>query len=136
MKTYHLDTNVVVRFLTPDDPKQWPAAEALMWAARDGKVTLLLDPVVISELTYALDLYFGRGREEIAVSLAALVRSPGIKTADRGILLDALKRYGARPVEFAHALLAARACADNAAVASFDRDCDRFEDVERYEPGR
>jgi predicted nucleic acid-binding protein len=136
MKTYHLDTNVVVRFLTHDDPEQWPAAEALMLSARDGRVTLLLDPVVISELTYALDLYFGRGREEIAAALAALVRSPGIKTSDPGILLDALKRYGARPVDFADALLAARARADGVSVASFDRDFDRFGDVERYEPGR
>ena len=136
MKSYHLDTNVVVRFLTHDDPQQWPAAESLFLAARDGKVALLLDPVVVSELTYALDLYFGRTRVEIAAALAALVRSPGIRTMDPEVLLDALNRYGSRAVDFADALLAARARADGIPVASFDRDFDRFADVERYEPTR
>lgn len=101
MKTYHLDTNVVVRFLTHDDPKQWPAAEALMLAARDGKVTLLLDPVVVSELTYAnLFLTGEAGRR----SRRPWPRWCGVRVsrrADPGILLDALKRYGARSCSFA-----------------------------------
>jgi predicted nucleic-acid-binding protein len=134
MKAFHLDTNVLLRFLTHDDPAQWPAAEALVLRAQRGAVELWLDPVVVNELTCALDLHYQRGRGEIAETLLALVRSPGLRTAEPAVLVDALARYREKPVDFADALLAARSRADGHPVASFDRDLDRFKDITRYEP--
>jgi predicted nucleic acid-binding protein len=49
-------------------------------------------------------------------------------------VLDALARYKARNVGFPDALAAATAADESIPVASFDRDLDKFTDIQRYEP--
>ena len=45
---FHLDANVVLRFLRDDDPKQSAAAARLFESAKSGKVRLSISAVTIA----------------------------------------------------------------------------------------
>jgi predicted nucleic-acid-binding protein len=134
MKALLLDANVLVRFLTQDDPKQSPASTVLFEKAERREVTLHLDGLALAEAVYVLIGRYGRSRVDVANVLLALVQNAGIETVEADIVTDALRRFAAFNVDFADAWLAARAARDGHAIASFDRDLDKFKDIKRIEP--
>jgi len=136
MSDYLLDANVIVRFLTQDEPKQGKAAAKLFRTARDGDVMLHLEASIVAETVYVLESnFYSKTRTEIHDSLVDLVQNPGIQTELRDAVLDALRRFREQPkLDFADCWLAALATHLNMAVASFDRDLDKFKDVQRHEP--
>jgi predicted nucleic acid-binding protein len=134
MKALLLDANVLVRFLTQDDPRQSPAATALFEKAERREITLHLDGLAVAEAVYVIIGRYGRSRTDVANVLLALVQNAGIETVEADIVTDALRRFAGFNVDFADAWLAARAARDNRAIASFDRDLDKFKDVKRIEP--
>ena len=54
MKEYILEANVLVHFLTRDQPHQARAAASLLHEAEAGEACLLLDPVIIAEALHVL----------------------------------------------------------------------------------
>ena len=67
-------------------------------------------------------------------TLLTVIDNAGIETADAAVVIDALKRFASKNVDFADAWLAARAAKVGHGVASFDRDLDKFKDIRRIEP--
>jgi predicted nucleic-acid-binding protein len=136
MKELLLDSNVILRFLLADDPKQSPNTTRTFTAAARGAYLLHLDPLVVAECVYVLMGEFERDRKFVALALRQIVESAGIETEQKTLLLEALRRFSETRVDFQDAWLAAKSSEDKIAVASFDRDFDRFADVTRFEPGR
>ena len=134
MKTYLLDANVVLRFLTQDHSVQSKAATFLFEKAKRKEARLELDAVILAEVIYLLDGYYKRSREEIGGILLRLVSSQGIDVENQTTVINALLRFKNEPVDFPDAWLAARAAESKIPAASFDKDLDRFPDVTRYEP--
>src|SRR5438270_4488771 len=64
-----IDTNVLVRLLTMDDPKQAVAAEAFVTAADHGWIS----HVVLVETVWVLESVYERSRKEIAATLKTLL---------------------------------------------------------------
>ena len=50
MSEYLLDANVIVRFLTLDDPKQSKTAKKLMLKTKTGDAVLHLDGSIVAEV--------------------------------------------------------------------------------------
>jgi predicted nucleic acid-binding protein len=135
MDTYLLDANVILRFLRRDEPRMVAATDALFARAERGEVRLLLDSVILAEVLFVLRSFYKLRREAIAETLLDFVNNGGaIETERTALLTDALERYRHETVDFADAFLAALAVEKQIPVASVDRDFDRFNDVERFEP--
>jgi predicted nucleic-acid-binding protein len=133
MKEYWLDANVLVRFLTRDNARQSGAVEALFEQAGRREVLLHLDSMIVAESVYVL-MRYNRNRGEVAGVLLALIQNGGVQVTEEDVVMDALRRFGATNVDFAEAWLAARSARDGRPVASFDRDLDKFKDIQRFEP--
>ncbi len=133
MKRLILDTNVLVRFLVQDDPKQSAAAAKLIGEAQAGNVELFLDRMVVAELVYVLTGHYKRARVDVANTILAIVQSPFVRADDESQLIDALLRFRDHGVDFVDAWLAAKGRALSFPIASFDRDLDKFKDVIRHE---
>jgi predicted nucleic acid-binding protein len=56
------------------------------------------------------------------------------KVPSEPVMLDALERLKTHPVDFPDAWVAVIAAHQGIAIASFDRDFDRFKDVKRFQP--
>jgi predicted nucleic acid-binding protein len=129
-----VDTNVLVRFFTGQPADMAEAAKTLVKDAEQGKVVLEIVPVIVAETLYTLESYYGLERKTVAQTLLSFLDSPGVRLHEKARLRDALERHRDNNVHFADAYLAATAAELEIAVASFDRDLDRFKDIRRVEP--
>lgn len=132
---YLVDTNVLLRFLSGAPAAQAAAARKLFLRAHAGEVVLDISPVIVAESFYTLVSFYGVERKAAAEKLSVLLRQRGVKLRDANQVLAALERLQSVQVGFADAYLAAGAADEQIAVASFDRDFDKFKGVTRYEPG-
>jgi len=109
-------------------------AHRLVEIADDGEVVLVVLPVIVAETFYTLESYYEMPRKEVAAKLNAFLQSRGIEAVEPARIADALKRCQDRNAHFADAYLAAASVELCDPVASFDRDFDKFKDVQRIEP--
>ena len=131
---YLVDTNILLRFLSGEPVRQAEAAKKLFSEAAAGEVVLDVSPVIVAETIYTLLSFYGVERKEAVEKLLMLLRQPGLKIRDAAQVFSALERLRAANVGFADAFLAAGGAEENVAIASFDRDLDKFHDVKRFEP--
>ncbi len=131
---FHLDANVVLRFLRNDDPSQSPAAARLFENAKAKKVRLSISAVTVAEAFYVLARVYRHTKPDAAAKLRPLIQSDAIDVDDRSRVLDALERVIRANVDFGDGYLAATAAEDSGSIASFDVDLKRFNDVRTVVP--
>lgn len=121
-----LDTNVLARFITGDDPAQERAVLRLL-ASSDA--TFFVGDVALVELAWVLGDSYGFSREELACALESLVSRADLVFEDRVRVRRAVKHL-AEGGDFADFVILARAQAEGCtALASFDRELKkRFSD--------
>jgi len=129
-----VDTNVLVRFFSGDPPEMAAKARRLIERADQGEVVLVLTPIILAETFFTLESYYEMDRKEVAAVLRGFLNCRGIETMEKEHLDDALRRCTDKGVHLADAYLAACAAASGEAIASFDRDFEKFKDVKRIEP--
>jgi predicted nucleic-acid-binding protein len=88
-----LDTNVLVRFLTQDDPDQSRKAAAVIeGAARRGE-SCRLDSVVLCELVWVLREAYEYGKRDICTALEKLLSTAEITVDEKELAHRALEDY-------------------------------------------
>ena len=93
-----VDTNVVVRFLTGDDPAQASRAKAVIDAG-----DVFVGTTVLLETEWVLRSVYGFPREDVARALGALAGLPGVSVESPVLLGEALQRT-VSGMDFADAL--------------------------------
>ena len=131
---FHLDENLVLRFLRNDDPLQSPAAARLFENAKAKKLRLAVSAVTVAETFYVLARVYKHPKPDVAAKLRPLIQSDVIDVDDRSRVLDALERIVEANVDFGDGYLAATATEDSGSIASFDEDLLRFKDVKTVVP--
>lgn len=129
--TAFLDTNVLIRHLTGDPPKQARRATAFLERADE----LLLADLIVAEVVYVLESFYEVERYRVAELVRAIIGFPAIVVVDQPVLLRALEVYEVERIDFADAYLIASAEASGVEkIASFDGAIDRVATVRRIEP--
>jgi len=117
-----LDTNVLVRYLTRDEPQQAAQALAVIEASEAAGEQLAIALVVLAELAWVLRSAYGVGRAELGHAIEALLRQPVFAIEDRDAVRRALRSYRAGRGDFADHLIGVRYLDGGAsAVLTFDR---------------
>jgi predicted nucleic-acid-binding protein len=75
---------------------------------------------VVAEAVWTLESFYEVSRPEIAERLAAILNFRGVLAAKKGVLINALARFGSTPADFVDCLLAAQAQRKKLSVYSFD----------------
>lgn len=129
----YADTNLFVALFAGDGHALHDQALGLFRRVADGRLVLIVTPVVVSELTYVAKALFGWSRAVIAERLTSLLSSDGILVPERRVLARTLELFAQhRRLDFAHAYLAAQALeVGPSAVASFDADFDTVSHLHR-----
>jgi predicted nucleic-acid-binding protein len=136
VKRYLLDTNVLLRFLLDDHAELSRVTAGLFQQAADGKCLLILTDLAVAEAVWVLTSYYKLERQTVAESLAKMIVKAGIQCPTQESVLDALAHFNASNCDFFDCYLAAQASASGVAIASFDKDLKKFEDVSLWEPER
>ncbi|MFA7239920.1 MAG: type II toxin-antitoxin system VapC family toxin [Sulfuricellaceae bacterium] len=117
-----LDTNVLVRYLAQDDPKQSPKATRLMesfTADEPGYISI----VSVVELVWVLTGCYGSTKAELCEVLETLLRAKGIVVAHADTVWKALRLFKEGKADFADCLLERFANeAGCSHTTTFDRD--------------
>jgi predicted nucleic-acid-binding protein len=88
-----LDTNVLVRYLTQDDPGQAALATAEVERVAAEGEKLLIQPLVLCELVWVLETAYGFGKMELLGILDQIVRTKQFEIVDKDIVWLALAEY-------------------------------------------
>jgi predicted nucleic-acid-binding protein len=122
-----VDTNVLVRLITRDDPKQVAAAEAFV--APGAWVPQL----VLAEATWLLSSVYDCGSTEIANAIDMLLNHQHLTIQDSEIVTAAVANFRQRPaLGFSDCLvLEVARKAGHLPVGTFDRDLSRLSGVDR-----
>lgn len=117
-----LDTNVLVRYLVQDDPKQSGEATRLIERAVEREESLYLSQIVVCELVWVLSYAYGFPRKEIAAVLDTLRRAAQLEIEGAESVRRAIDDYSSGRGDFADFLIAEHALARGCShVATFDR---------------
>ncbi|WP_019956757.1 PIN domain-containing protein [Yoonia vestfoldensis] len=116
-----IDTNVLVRFLTQDDPEQAAAASALMRGLTQAAPGFICREVML-ELVWVLERAYGFSRVDVTVALEGLLAAVEIEIEAADDVGTALFRYRDEGFGFADLMIAAAARRAGAtSLVTFDR---------------
>lgn len=121
MKLLGLDTNIVIRLLTNDDPGQ--RRSALRFAEGLGKEYLAFLPLIcVVELDWALRTQLGYKRQQASAAIAKLLKVRGLTVENHDLVVKALRLVDQKNADFADALIAARSIQEGCTtIKTFDR---------------
>ena len=109
MKKVYFDTNFLLRFYLADVPDQASKAKRIVQAAKQGALLLVTDLVVVCEMVWVLDSFYGLDKEVISEKMTNLYRTPGVDIVNGEILPDALAIYVGKNIDFTDAVIGASA---------------------------
>jgi predicted nucleic-acid-binding protein len=117
-----IDTNVLVRYLVKDDPKQARKAKALVNQLDENDERAYISDIVICELAWVLRGRYGFSRPDIAQTLTQLTAARQLVFSSPDNTLRAIKAYENGSGDFADYLIREHAKAANCdSVVTFDK---------------
>lgn len=124
-----VDTDVIIRYLTNDDPGKANRFETFL---QSGKKVQLTD-VTFAEVYWTLSSFYKIKKAEIFSMLESLITLPAIvsNTSVFSHTIDLLKQHN---ISFIDAYTAASAMRSDKVILSYDRDFDKIVGIKRTEP--
>lgn len=132
-----VDTDVIVRYVTGDDPIKQAAAARLFERAAAGDIALSAPDTAIGDAAFVLGSprLYRMSRADVADALRSLIDFISLRLTDRALVKRALDEYEARNIDFGDAMIiAAMNLAGTHLLYSYDRDFDRLPNVGRRDP--
>lgn len=117
-----LDTNVLVRYLTWDDPDQAERAAGLVESAADAGEPLFVGPLVVCELVWVLEAAYGLERGAALDVVETVLRTAQLEFGDKDVLWQALGDARRGSADFSDYVIGRRAAAAGCdRTVTFDR---------------
>ncbi len=132
-----VDTDILIRLITGDDPVKQVAADALFRRVANGTAAVAAPESVIADTVYVLSSprLYAMPRDRVRQVLTPLVRLPSFRVRNRDEVLRALDLYAMAGLDFGDALLVAAMEREGTGdLYSYDRHFDRIAGVTRREP--
>ena len=132
-----VDTNIILRYLTKDDPTKAQRCYELFQRLKRKETRLAISESVLAEVVYVLSSrgLYNQPRENVRALLLPIISQPALKVPYRRSFLRALELYASMNLDFEDALSVAHMERMKlAAIVSYDEDFDHVEGIERIEP--
>jgi predicted nucleic-acid-binding protein len=127
-----IDTNLLVRYLTDDDPQKAKAVDTLLNRASKGELKILIPSVVVAELVWVLESFYKLAAAEITELVESILNTPGVDIQDKWIIKAALKIYRSKEIDLVDAWIIEFAKARGAKkIYTFDKK--HFKDLREIE---
>jgi predicted nucleic-acid-binding protein len=131
-KSVVIDTNLLVRYLTEDDPQKANSVDVLLNRAGRRELRILIPSIVVAELVWVLESFYKLIADKITELVEAILNTPGIDVQDKGIIKAALKLYRSKEIDLIDAWIIEFAKAKGAKrIYTFDKK--HFRNIEEVE---
>jgi predicted nucleic-acid-binding protein len=136
MNKSFVDTNLFIRYLTNDDPEKADRVEKLLVQAKTGTLNLVTTEMVIAEIVWVLESFYGLTPKVIAPLIRGILATPGLEVINGALISRALELYERQNIDFIDGYIAAvmekQGISD---LYSFDRKhISRIRTITRKEP--
>jgi predicted nucleic-acid-binding protein len=102
-----IDTNVLVRYFTDDEPRQARAARRLIETRLTRAAPGHVNVVTLAEVAWVLQRLYSAGRDEVARVVDSLLTAPNIVVERKALVRRALQAYAGTPASgFSDCLIA------------------------------
>jgi predicted nucleic acid-binding protein len=122
MKTALIDANIIIRFLIGDDKKLYEKAAKIFDSIERGKQKAIICEAILMEIYFVMTKFYELPKTEVINDLKKILSLDAIISNDKTILLETLSILEYTNVDFADALLCAKAKFFGYEVLSFDKD--------------
>ena len=95
-----VDTNIFLRFLTNDDPAKAARAGRLFRDAVHGRVSLITSALVIAEIVWTLESFYGLPKPEIAAKVEKILNTPNLECDESERIVQALDTFVHENVDY------------------------------------
>ena len=134
-----LDTNVILRYLTRDDPEKAEACYHLFQRTSNGQEILITSEAIIAEVVYVLSsprAGYSLDRDEIRARMIPILMLRGLRLPQKHLYINALNIYASSTsFDFEDALAVAHMQHHNInEIISYDKDFDQIPNIQRHEP--
>jgi uncharacterized protein len=131
-----VDTNVFLRFLINDAPEKADACEMLFKKAIQGGEALFTTEMVIAEIIWVLQSYYGLSMKEVREKVEKILNTKNLECPNREIIINALAVSEQSNIDYIDAynafILKMNGITE---LYSYDRHYDRLSWLKRIEPG-
>lgn len=127
MKTLIIDTNILLRFLLADVPKQFKEVKKVFEEAKTGQLKLIISQITIFEVIFNLVKLYQFKKEIIVFNLRRLLAVPYLEIQDREIFDQALVIFKDANLDFVDCFILAFGQIAGSKIFTFDRKIKRFE---------
>src|SRR3989338_3090321 len=107
-------------YLVGDDKLQQQKAQTIFQKAKDGKISLVIKPLIVAEACFVLESFYQRGREEIADAFEVFLSQKWLKVEERETLL-ALWDWYKKNFHFVDSYLLSWAKLNAGKIVTFDK---------------
>ncbi|GAA0488608.1 hypothetical protein GCM10008986_12940 [Salinibacillus aidingensis] len=132
MSKYLVDTNVLIRLLVKDDPVKFSTIVKLAEKVEKNELTLVIPTVVIAECCWLLKSFYKLEKHKITEYLLDIIESENVEPEEDHII-NALKIYSVKNVDFADALIASKST-NNLAILTWNQKDFKKLQCEYYTP--
>lgn len=132
-----LDTNILLRHLTNDDPDKAQSCLALIRSIEQGEMVVWTSELVIAKLVFVLSnkKTYGLSREAVRDVLLPLINLPGLKIPHKRLYGRIFELYTSHAIDYVDAYHAAiMEYRGDLELYSYDTDFDQVPEIRRLEP--
>lgn len=116
-----VDTNVFLRFFVRDVESLYVRAEELFEKTEKGELKLETTDIVIAEIVWVLESYYGFSKSEIKEVVETILETKNLKVANHSRVKEAIDLYSSGKMDFIDAYnIAYMKSKDFKKVATFD----------------
>ena len=129
-----IDTNVLVRYLTRDDPNQYRAAKTFLESSCTQEDPGYVGEIVLCEVVWVLTGAYDATQSEVVDVIDQLLRTRQLQIGHRDSVREALEAYRHGDADFADCLLGAlNEAAGCRETVTFDRKAGELDGWNRLE---
>lgn len=131
-----VDANIVIRYLTRDDPGKAEKCRALLEKTIAGQgPALFMSDLAVAEIVWVLESIYKLSKSEIRDNVETVLSAPNIEFQNKEFLSESVVLYAAHNVDFIDAYQAVLVKhRQMSGIYSYDTDFDKLAGVLRLEP--
>ncbi|MDW7730373.1 MAG: PIN domain-containing protein [Bacillota bacterium] len=130
-----IDANIILRFLTNDEPNQAAACAKLLKRVEQNLEEVYIADLVMADIVWTLEKYYKVEKQKIREIVSRILALAGLKCSSKNTFLEALDIYADHNIDWTDAFVIAQMfAAGRQEIYSYDRDFDKVDGVFRFLP--
>lgn len=134
-KSRIIDANVVLRFLTNDEPEMARDCEMLLLRVEENREQVYLPDIILADIVWTLEKFYKVPKVKIRELLLPIVGLKGMRCNSKSIIRQAFIIYVENNIDWTDAFVAASMLTSGQEIIySYDRDFDKIDGLNRTIP--